>query len=177
MRFPVHLWIGLVVLTLSQVAMLRQIEPFWSWHTPIAWTAYILIVDAVIYSKRGSSWLMTNRREFAFLAAVSIPLWVVFEGYNLLIRNWFYVNLPENPLVRYFGYAWAFATISPGIFQTAELVSVLRHPRMRFPIEGPNARGTLVAGESRPISENDGRMSNVDRALVATGAAMLLWPI
>ncbi len=47
---------------------------------------------------------------------MSIPLWVVFEGYNLLIKNWYYINLPENLLVRYFGYAWAFATISPGDF-------------------------------------------------------------
>ena len=57
---------------------------------------------------------------------MSIPLWLVFEGYNLLIKNWYYINLPENLLVRYFGYAWAFATISPGIFQTAELVAILR---------------------------------------------------
>ena len=38
-----------------------------------------------------------------FLAIVSIPLWVVFEGYNLLIENWYYINLPENlvaPLLR-----------------------------------------------------------------------------
>ena len=59
---------------------------------------------------------------------MSIPLWVVFEGYNLLIENWHYINLPENPLIRYFGYAWAFATISPGILLTAELVSLAPQP-------------------------------------------------
>ena len=85
--------------------------------------------DGIIYKQRGSSWLTTNRREFFFLAVVSIPLWVVFEGYNLLIRNWHYINLPENLFVRYFGYAWAFATISPGIFLTAELVAILRGSR------------------------------------------------
>ncbi len=25
--------------------MLARVEPFWTWHTPIAWTAYILLVD------------------------------------------------------------------------------------------------------------------------------------
>jgi len=99
---------------------------------------------------------------------VSIPLWLVFEAYNLLIENWHYINLPGNPLVRYFGYAWAFATISPGIFLTAELVSVLRNPHRR------GARGTVVSG---PAAPRDYRLSNADRTFVAAGAAMLMWPI
>ena len=178
MQLPRHTFIGAIVLAVSEIGMLARVEPFWTWHTPIAWTGYILLVDGIVYKLRGSSWLMTSRREFVFLAIVSIPLWVVFEGYNLLIHNWYYINLPENLLVRYFGYAWAFATISPGIFETAELVSVLRHPRLRLPIEGPNARGKLVGREPRPIAESDDRrMSQTDRALVAIGAAMLLWPI
>ena len=106
--------------------MLARVEPFWTWHTPIAWTGYILILDGIIDKRRGNSWLTAHRGEFVFLALVSIPLWVIFEGYNLLIENWHYINLPENLVVRYFGYAWAFATISPGIFLTAEVVAVLR---------------------------------------------------
>lgn len=156
--------------------MLARVEPFWTWHTPFAWTGYILLIDGIIHKMRGSSWLTDNRREFAFLAIVSIPLWVVFEGYNLLIKNWYYINLPENLVVRYFGYAWAFATISPGIFQTAELVSIVRNPHQRVPPSGPRAKGKLVAG-SKPISASDYRLSNVDRVLVAIGAAMLIWPI
>ena len=35
-----------------------------------------------------------DRREFALLALVSIPLWLVFEFYNLFIDNWYYVGLP-----------------------------------------------------------------------------------
>ena len=61
-----------------------------------------------------------------FLALVSIPLWLVFEVYNLFIRNWYYVGLPENFALRMFGYAWSFATIWPAIFEGAELVAVLR---------------------------------------------------
>ncbi len=173
MRPPIHLWIGLAVLALSQAAMLQRIEPFWSWHTPIAWTAYILIVDAIVFMKRGSSWLMTSRQEFAFLAAMSIPLWLVFEAYNLLIRNWYYINLPDNPLVRYFGYAWAFATISPGIFQTAELIAVLRHRTIagRRTNTGPRSiEGPRPPGQRR-VSPS------TEYVLMAIGAAMLLTPI
>jgi hypothetical protein len=155
---PLHSLIGLAVLAVSEAAMLARVEPFWTWHTPIAWTGYILLVDGIIYRRRGSSWLTTNRREFFFLAAVSVPLWVVFEGYNLLIRNWYYINVPENLIVRYAGYAWAFATISPGIFQTAELVSVLRRSGTT---QGTTARGS----------------STIDWMIVAAGAAMLTWPL
>ena len=164
---PVYAYIGLAMLVASEAAMFAQIEPFWSWHTAIAWTGYILLIDAIIYKKRGSSWLMTNRKEFVFLAILSIPLWVVFEAYNLLIENWHYINLPEHPIARYFGYAWSFATISPAIFETAELVSILR----RSPMD--DGRSTIA---DRP-STMDHRLSTIDCALVASGSAMLIWPI
>ncbi len=93
---PEHAIAGAALLLLSEAAMLAHVEPFWTWHTPFAWTGYILLVDGIVYKLRGSSWLTDNRREFVFLAIVSIPLWVVFEGYNLLIENWYYINLPEN---------------------------------------------------------------------------------
>jgi len=79
-----------------------------------------------VWRARGNSWLRSNPGEFAFVAALSIPLWMVFEGYNQLIDNWYYTGLPESPLWRYFGYAWSFSTIWPAIFEGAELVAVLR---------------------------------------------------
>ena len=163
MRLPAHTFIGAAILLLSEAGMLAHVEPFWTWHTPFAWTGYVLLVDGLVYRLRGSSWITTNFREFVFLAIVSIPLWVVFEGYNLLIENWHYINLPESVVVRYFGYAWAFATISPGIFQTAELIATLRNPRR--PIVDP----------PRPVTAT--RLSPADYAYVAAGAAMLAWPL
>lgn len=163
---PLHTYIGLALLVVSEAAMLAQAEPFWTWHTPIAWTGYILLIDGIIYRQRRSSWFMTNRREFGFLVMVSIPLWLVFEGYNLRIRNWHYVNLPENLALRYFGYAWSFATISPGIFETSELVSILRG----------ESHSSGQEGRRRP-STTDDRPSTVDYVLIVLGVAMLTWPI
>jgi hypothetical protein len=165
MRLPVHAYIGLALLAASEAFMLARVEPFWTWHTPIAWTGYILLVDGFLYKKRGNSWLTTNRSEFLFLSLVSIPIWVVFEGYNLLIKNWYYINLPESLVVRYFGYAWAFATISPGIFQTAELVA-LRRPRSPARAES----------KPTPLAHGDERRSPTDVVLITVGAGMLIWP-
>ena len=139
--------------------MLARVEPFWTWHTPFAWTGYILLLDGIVYRLRGSSWLTANRGEFVFLSIASIPLWVVFEGYNLLIENWHYVNLPRNLLVRYFGYAWAFATISPGIFETAELVAAVRGRRSPVPERATRVRAS--------------RFGAASYASITIGAAML----
>ncbi len=164
---PRHAIVGAAVLLLSEAGMLAQVEPFWTWHTALAWTGYILLLDGIVYTLRGSSWITTNRNEFVFLAAVSIPLWVVFEGYNLLIDNWYYINLPENLFIRNFGYAWAFATISPGIFQTAELVAARR---------GSTADSRLSSADSR-LPTTDYQLSTLDYSSIAVGAAMLVWPM
>ena len=110
----------------SEGATLARIEPFWSWNTPICWTGFILFADAIVYRARGDSWIRSAPREFVLLAIASIPLWLVFEFYNLYIDNWYYDGLPENFWLRMFGYAWSFATISPAIFEAADLFAVLR---------------------------------------------------
>ena len=154
------IWAGLATMVVSQAATLLRIEPFWSWNTPIAWTGFILFADGVVYRARGDSWIRSAPREFAALALVSIPLWLVFEGFNRVIDNWNYTGLPENFLLRQFGYAWSFATIWPAIFEGAELVAVLR----RSPRPSANT------------PDPPGLPGLPDLASVALGAAMLVVP-
>ena len=118
--------VGLTIMIVSEAATLAHVEPFWSWNTPIAWTGFIIFADSVVWRARHDSWMHSAPREFACLALVSILLWLVFEGYNRIIANWYYTGLPENALLRYFGYAWSFATIWPALFEGAELTAVWR---------------------------------------------------
>src|SRR5947207_14335862 len=103
-----YICLGLVIMIVSEAATLAGIEPFASWNTPIAWTGFIVFADAVVFRARGHSWMRSSPREFAALCAVSIPLWLVFEAFNLVIRNWRYIALPGNRALRTFGYAWSF---------------------------------------------------------------------
>jgi hypothetical protein len=123
------IWIGLAIMIVSETMTLAQVEPFWSWNTPIAWTGFIIFADAIVWHARGDSWIRSAPLEFAALALASIALWIVFEGFNRVIDNWYYTGLPENAALRYFGYAWSFATIWPAIFEGAELTAVLRASR------------------------------------------------
>jgi hypothetical protein len=91
-----------------------------------------------------------------------VPLWVIFEVYNkFTLRNWYYLGLPDNLPLRYAGYIWAFATISPAIFETADLVSALRDRRAPFD------RSDL------PVPQ---RLGVAGWLSVATGAVMLIVP-
>ena len=78
-RIPFYGWFGLLTILVSQACMLARIEPFYHWHTPIAWTGYILLADGVVWKRRGNSWLRNNAAELFFAACVSVPLWVIFE--------------------------------------------------------------------------------------------------
>jgi hypothetical protein len=157
-HFPRYGIVGLFIMLISEIGMLLQIEPFWSWHTPTAWTGYILFVDAWVWKRRGNSWLTTARAEFAFLAAMSVPLWLVFEWYNkYFLHNWYYINLPDNLALRYFGYVWSFATIWPAIFETGDLVASFRR-----------------AG--RPAVSRAG-FGGRQVSMIAIGLVLLVWPI
>jgi hypothetical protein len=166
--------VGLLIMVVSEAATLADIEPFATWNTPIAWTGFILFADSVVYRSRGRSWIRSAPREFARLALVSIPLWLIFEGYNLVIQNWYYTGAVENFWLRQFGYAWAFATISPAIFEGAELVGVARG---RQPADRHRATGGPAAPDD---PERLKKPASTDRTWlwqILAGAVMLAIPL
>jgi hypothetical protein len=143
---PLTAWLGLIVMAISEAGMLARIEPFYSWHTPTAWTGYIVFVDGWVWKRRGSSLLRSDPAEFCFLAVASVPLWLIFEFYNkYCLQNWYYIGLPEWLPLRYFGYIWSFATIWPAIFETGDLVSALRDRRAPRTRADPEPRHPLGA--------------------------------
>jgi hypothetical protein len=158
-------FLGLAIMVVSEAATLAGIEPFASWNTPIAWTGFILCADSVVWRARRRSWLRSSPGEFTFLAVASIPLWLVFEFFNLYLDNWHYVGLPENTALRMFGYAWSFATIWPAIFEGADLVDVWRDARRR-----PGSSGTCW-----PIGRNSRAFPTW--LSIAVGAVMLASPL
>ncbi len=120
--FPRYGWTGFAVLLAAGWLLSQSVWPVTIYFTPIAWTAYLLNVDAMIFAIRGRSRLHDAPAQLVWMAILSIPLWLLFEAYNLRLANWIYLGLPENTAARLLGYAWSFATITPAILLTAELV-------------------------------------------------------
>ena len=155
--FPAHGWLGLVSLICAEYLMFQGIEPAATYFSPVAWTSYILIADAAVLAISGHSRLREESRGMLKMALLSIPLWLIFEAYNLRLANWKYIGLPQGHIERWIGYGWAFATITPGIFITAALIESLGWFKQ----------------ESRPLHIS----RTMNTALIVLGAAMLIVPL
>lgn len=130
-RFAAWGWAGAAMILLAEASLCYGQRWVAIYFTPIAWTGYLLLVDAAVWSLRGESRLGSAPREFFALAFWSVPLWLIFEAYNLRLANWTYVGLPTSPLLQAIGYVWSFATIWPAIFETADLLEALGRFRPR----------------------------------------------
>ena len=119
---PGYGWIGLAIIISAEVLLFQDVALVATFFTAIVWTGYILLVDGMVYRLKGESLIRGRGREMVFLILFSVPFWLLFEAYNFYLKNWEYINLPESIELRWLGYAWAFATILPCIFETAELI-------------------------------------------------------
>jgi hypothetical protein len=126
-RPPWWLWAGLALIAAGMALAALDIVPVAQNLTPLCWTGFIVAVDGWL-ARRGRSWLRDAPRELAWMAAISIPSWLLFEFYD---RPrfwsaagpelwWHYSGLPPWPW-RGLGYAWSFATITPALLLLAEL--------------------------------------------------------
>lgn len=146
-RFPSHAFFGVIFLLLSEWLHLRKVDPFYSWFYCFAWWSYILAIDGVIYGLKGNSLLVSRTREFFLMIPWSIFIWLIFEAANLSLQNWYYINLPPSTIERWAGYAVAYGTVLPGLFETTELLETTglwKHVRTRERSFSPVSRGTLL---------------------------------
>jgi len=120
-RFPGHGWFGLAVLGVAQISLFVGIEVVSYWFYPLAWWSYILIADALVYYRKGTSLLTHHFREFFLLLSWSISLWLLFEMFNIRLHNWHYTMVPINTTERWLGYIVSYATVLPGLFETMEV--------------------------------------------------------
>jgi hypothetical protein len=154
--FAAHGWIGIIALAAAEYLLFLPYAPVAIFFTPIAWTAYILIADGAVLALTNRSRLHDAPITVARMALLSIPLWLIFEGYNLRLQNWTYVGVPLEWPLALLGYGWSFATITPAIFETSDLVQALLPP---------------LPGEPWKISRA------AENVCMACGAACLILPL
>lgn len=160
-------WAGIILFAIAEVGLLRKIEPFYSWFYCFAWWSYILIADNLLLKLGGKSLFTTRRRELASMLPLSVFIWLIFEAYNLALRNWGYSGVPQQMWIRWPGYALAFATVLPGIFVTADLIHCL------FGRRGEPAASTCERLANPPSSSPSRVFLLVGLGLCLTP---LLWP-
>jgi hypothetical protein len=179
--YPAYGWLGIVALALAEWLMLKGIEPVATYFTPIAWSAYILVADAAVLALTSRSRLSDAPLTLARMALLSIPLWLIFEAYNLRLHNWTYVGVPPGWTAITFGYGWSFATITPAIFETSDLVQALLRSPSKPPVQISPAVETVLmfcgaACLILPVVLPQ-RIAEYLFALVWVGFALLLDPV
>jgi len=127
-RFPLYGYVGIAIMLGAEGLLFGGNQFVGHWFTPIIWSGYILFADALVFRLKGRSLVRGDRLEFVIIVLVSIGGWWLCEFYNAprfwksdLELWWHYHNLEPNLFLRRLGYDWAFATIFPLLFLTAEV--------------------------------------------------------
>ena len=167
--FSIHGIIGIIALLLSEIFLFEKVEPFYSWFYCFAWWSYILIVDAIIYRLKGNSLFISRTREFFLMVPWSIFIWLIFEAANLSLENWYYINLPHSGVERWLGYAIAYGTVLPGIFETTELLESLGL------LKNSNIKKTMISGGGHSILILLGILCLVSSVLIPEYCFPLIW--
>jgi hypothetical protein len=186
---PAHGWLGLGIVILAEAFLVAGHPVVGHWFTPIVWTGYVLLVDALAARVTGRSYLTSARAELPLLILASIGAWWLFEWYNAprfwrggaerLGIWWQYHGLEPDPWLRRIGYDWSFATIFPALFLTAALLKVRVFARARvtpWRFSPRLLRAATVVGAGLvvlPLLIPDARLV----PLVWTGFVLLLEPL
>ena len=86
------------------------------------WLGYILLVDALVLARTGSSLWTRSHLSFVLLFVVSSPVWWLFEAVNGRTQNWEYLGSENFTRAEYYLLCTiCFSTVMPAVFETAEL--------------------------------------------------------
>ncbi len=126
-RLPSWFWFGLVLNAVSWVCAWGRFD----WLGPLKdhtfftlWLGYILVMDALVRRRAGSSILSTAPRSFIVLFPASAVIWWYFEYLNRFVQNWWYGGVVMFNAPHYAWYATlCFSTVLPAILETYEWLS------------------------------------------------------
>ena len=90
--WPVYGWVGLVAVAVCWLLnwMLPGVRTAYLFF-PL-WLGYVLVVDAMVRTRVGSSIWSRSRKDFVLLFCFSAPVWWLFELFNLRTANWEYLG-------------------------------------------------------------------------------------
>ena len=128
--------------------------------TAFVWVGYLLLLAGTLTAQMGRSPVRARPHHFWLLCLASVFIWCVFDAINFNhgMRAWEYIGIPARFEDRLLGYLFAFAAIVPSMLMSGQVMMNWRwFDRLR----------------SRPWT-----LSNFGFGIViATGAAMCLWPL
>ena len=132
-------WVGLQLLAVCWPLNWMVPGRRTAWLFLPLWLGYILVVDALVWTRAGDSIWSRSRKDFVLLFCFSAPVWWLFELFNLRTANWEYLGRDLfTPFQYYLLCTIAFSIVVPAVFETAALIQTFRWmKRLR---SGPRVR-------------------------------------
>src|SRR3982751_1209865 len=90
--WPIRGWLGLVLIAVCWPLNWMLSGTRTSYLFFPLWLGYVLIVDALVWTRTGTSLWSRSRKRFALLFCLSAPVWWLFELINWRTGNWQYLG-------------------------------------------------------------------------------------
>jgi hypothetical protein len=120
-KFPWWGWLGLALIAVAwPIAWSRALALAWRGQTfTLLWLGYILVMNALVHRRRGSSLLTRRPAWFLWLFPLSAGFWWLFEYLNQFVHNWYYAGADAESDSDYFLRATLpFSTVLPAVAST-----------------------------------------------------------
>jgi len=138
-----------------------DVPPVPTWFYVFAWYPTLVLLDAAARRGDGAASPLAPPGRALSLFAWSPVVWLVFEAFNLRLRNWYYVSLPAHPVERWAGMLLSFATVVPAVVLAERALA---------------ARGMFTRRRGPAVAVRPGDLrASVALGVVAT-ALVLAWP-
>ncbi len=115
------LLVGALLISGGEFLSFVHILPWSQFVFPMFWYGYIAVLDGLNLRFHGFSLISDRPKEFLFMLPVSALYWYIFEGYNVVIQNWTYVNVSSERWLEIALRILSFATVIPAVYETGDL--------------------------------------------------------
>jgi hypothetical protein len=120
-------WLAVGGLAVAWTMAWTRFDWFQAWqpHTfPMLWFSYIVMINALCWSRTGQCMLVNQPAWFGQLLVLSAGFWWIFEYLNQFVQNWYYVGMEEHRSgLTIVWMTLAFSTVLPAVLGTYEYVS------------------------------------------------------
>lgn len=146
--FPKHGYVGLVLVTVFWWLNWSKDGLRTHWVFFPLWLGYCLLIDALVYTRKGTSLMTRDWRKYIGLFAISAPVWWIFEALNYRLHNWQYVGSEFFSKVEFWFWATLnFTTVAPAVFGSAELLGsfgFIRKAKRKLWVIRPTRQVTFI---------------------------------
>ena len=167
--FQAWWWIpGLMIFVFGLYGLVFNIPVVDTLWYIFGWYGYLLVLDVVIYCIQDHSFISDRKIELLEMLLWSVSFWYIYEAYNLILKNWYYIFGFKSPVVQFIYGLLAFATVFPASFFHYELLKALG----LFEDSTPSPRAFKIL---RPFSKYFGALCIILPLIIPKYTFWMVW--